>query len=41
MQKKFDLIMAERTVVCESIAFSNDEPAYVSCVSDSDCNQVP
>ena len=25
MQKKFDLIMAERTVVCEAIAFSNDE----------------
>ena len=25
MQKKFDLIMAERTVVCEAIALSNDE----------------
>ena len=25
MQKKFDLIMAERTVVCEAIAASNDD----------------
>ena len=29
MQKKFDLIMAERTVVCEAIAASNDDSVAV------------
>ena len=39
MQKKFDLIMAERTVVCESIAFSNDEtnPVLAKRIRE-DCN---
>ena len=39
MQKKFDLIMAERTVVCEAIALSNDEtnPVLAKRIRE-DCN---
>ena len=39
MQKKFDLIMAERTVVCEAIAASNDDsnPVLAKRIRE-DCN---
>ena len=39
MQKKFDLIMAERTVVCEAIAASNDasNPVLAKRIRE-DCN---
>ena len=39
LQKKFDVIMAERTIVCEAIAVSNDDsnPVLAKRIRE-DCN---